>query len=79
MLDATPGGITLGAHTTTTGGNGNAAGLGGNAGSLTIADIVRLYASDSENQEMLMLAAKLSGLPESWRDYFRKRLWAPDG
>jgi MOSC domain-containing protein YiiM len=46
--------------------------------SLTIADIVRLYASDSENQEMLMQAAKLPGLPESWRDYFRKRLWGPD-
>ncbi len=42
--------------------------------SLTIADIVRLYASDSENQETLMLAAKLPGLPESWRDYFKKRL-----
>jgi 3-alpha domain-containing YiiM-like protein len=39
---------------------------------------VRLYASDSENQEMLIQAAKLSGLPESWRDYFRKRLWGPD-
>jgi MOSC domain-containing protein YiiM len=46
--------------------------------SLTVADIVRLYASDSENQETLMLAAKLPGLPESWRDYFRKRLWEPD-
>jgi MOSC domain-containing protein YiiM len=46
--------------------------------SLTIADIVRLYASDSENQETLMLAAKLPGLPESWRDYFKKRLWEPD-
>jgi len=46
--------------------------------SLTVADIVSLYASDSENQEMLILAAKLPGLPESWRDYFRKRLWEPD-
>jgi MOSC domain-containing protein YiiM len=46
--------------------------------SLTIADIVRLYASDAENQEMLIHAAKLPGLPESWRDYFRKRLWEPD-
>jgi len=46
--------------------------------SLTVADITRLYAADSENQEMLMLATRLSGLPESWRDYFRKRLWEPD-
>ena len=46
--------------------------------SLTVADIVRLYAADSENQEMLMLATRLQGLPESWREYFRKRLWEPD-
>ena len=46
--------------------------------SLTVADIVRLYTADSENQEMLMLAAGLAGLPEGWRDYFRKRVWEPD-
>jgi MOSC domain-containing protein YiiM len=45
---------------------------------LTVADIVRLYATDSENQEMLARATRLDGLPESWRDYFRKRLWEPD-
>jgi MOSC domain-containing protein YiiM len=48
----------------------------GNA--LTAADIVRLYAADSENQGMLMRASTLEGLPESWREYFRKRLWEPD-
>ena len=41
---------------------------------LTVADIVRLYAKDSKNREMLMLATRLTGLPESWRDYFRRRL-----
>jgi MOSC domain-containing protein YiiM len=46
--------------------------------SLTVADIVRLYATDSDNQEMLRLATRLTGLPEGWRDYFRKRLWEPD-
>jgi MOSC domain-containing protein YiiM len=46
--------------------------------SLTVADIVRLYATDSENQEMLARATRLEGLPESWREYFRKRLWEPD-
>ena len=46
--------------------------------SLTVADIVRLYGSDSENQEVLMRAARLDGLPESWREYFRKRVWEPD-
>jgi MOSC domain-containing protein YiiM len=46
--------------------------------SLTVADIVRLYATDSENQELLARATRLDGLPESWREYFRKRLWEPD-
>jgi len=27
---------------------------------------------------MLTLAARLAGLPEDWREYFRKRLWEPD-
>jgi len=46
--------------------------------SLSVADIVRLYVSDSENQEMLLRATRLASLPESWRDYFKKRLWEPD-
>jgi MOSC domain-containing protein YiiM len=46
--------------------------------SLTVADIVSLYAADSENQELLLRATRLAGLPESWKDYFRKRLWEPD-
>jgi len=47
--------------------------------SLTVADIVRLYGTDSENQEMLIRATKLAALPESWRDYFKKRVAEPDG
>ena len=46
--------------------------------SLTVAEIVRLYGTDSENQELLARATRLEGLPESWREYFRKRLWEPD-
>ena len=46
--------------------------------SLSVADIVRLYAADSGNQELLGRAARLAGLPESWKEYFRKRLWEPD-
>jgi MOSC domain-containing protein YiiM len=41
---------------------------------LTVADVVRLYASSSENREMLMRATRTAGLPESWKDYFRERL-----
>jgi MOSC domain-containing protein YiiM len=45
---------------------------------LTVADITNLYTVDSENQELLRRATQSSALPESWRDYFRKRLWEPD-
>jgi MOSC domain-containing protein YiiM len=45
---------------------------------LSVADVVGLYAADEGNQELLLRAAGSSALPESWKDYFRKRLWAPD-
>jgi MOSC domain-containing protein YiiM len=45
---------------------------------LTIADVVNLYTVDAKNQELLRRATESSALPESWRDYFRKRLWEPD-
>jgi MOSC domain-containing protein YiiM len=47
-------------------------------GGLTVADVVSLYTVDAENQELLRRAIQSSTLPESWRDYFRKRLWEPD-
>jgi MOSC domain-containing protein YiiM len=46
---------------------------------VTVAEIVRLYAEDAVNQELLRTASELSALPEGWREYFRKRLWQPDG
>jgi MOSC domain-containing protein YiiM len=45
---------------------------------LTIADVVSLYATDSENQTLLESATEHPSLPAAWREYFRKRLWAPD-
>jgi MOSC domain-containing protein YiiM len=45
---------------------------------VTVADIVGLYAADAVNQDLLRRASELSALPESWRDYFRERLWEPD-
>jgi MOSC domain-containing protein YiiM len=45
---------------------------------VTVSDIVSLYGSDAENQELLRRASALESLPESWREYFRKRLWRPD-
>ena len=45
---------------------------------LTVSDVVDLYTSDAENQELLRRAAELPALPAGWRDYFRKRLWQAD-
>ncbi len=45
---------------------------------LTVADVVNLYTVDAENQELLRRAIQSSALPESWRYYFRERLWEPD-
>ena len=45
---------------------------------LTVADVVALYAADSANQPLLENASDHPSLPVAWREYFRKRLWAPD-
>ncbi|MBI3769437.1 MAG: MOSC domain-containing protein [Deltaproteobacteria bacterium] len=45
---------------------------------VTVAEIVRLYVADEPQQEPLRRASELAALPESWREYFRKRLWDPD-
>jgi MOSC domain-containing protein YiiM len=44
---------------------------------LTVADIVKLYTVDAEKQDLLRRATGSSVLPESWKDYFRKRLREP--
>jgi MOSC domain-containing protein YiiM len=45
---------------------------------VTITDIVNLYSIDSHNQELLRRATEVPALPQSWKDYFRKRLWDAD-
>jgi MOSC domain-containing protein YiiM len=45
---------------------------------VTITDIVNLYTVDSRNQELLRRATELPALPQSWKDYFQKRLWNAD-
>jgi MOSC domain-containing protein YiiM len=45
---------------------------------VTIADVVNLYHKDAANQDLLRRVSELPSLPNSWRDYFRKRLWNPD-
>ncbi len=41
---------------------------------VTITDIVNLYSTDAHNQELLRRAIEVPALPQSWKDYFRKRL-----
>src|SRR4029450_3571158 len=45
---------------------------------IPVADVVNLYRGDATNQDMLRRASELPWLPNSWRDYFPKRLWNPD-
>ena len=45
---------------------------------IPVADVVNLYRGDASNQELLRRVSKLPSLPNSWREYFRKRLWNPD-
>jgi MOSC domain-containing protein YiiM len=44
---------------------------------VTVADVTALYGRDGEDQDLLRRTAGLPALPESWRDYFRKRLREP--
>jgi MOSC domain-containing protein YiiM len=39
-----------------------------------VADIVRLYARDRDDLEMMRRAIEVKALPDSWRDYFLQRL-----
>jgi MOSC domain-containing protein YiiM len=45
---------------------------------VTVSDLVGLYSSEDANQDLLRRVIELPTLPESWRDYFRNRLWDPD-
>jgi len=45
---------------------------------IPVADVVNLYRGDAANQKLLRRVSELPSLPNSWREYFRKRLWNPD-
>lgn len=49
-----------------------------NQSRLSVAEVSSLYARDADNQALLRRAAETTALPESWREYFRKRLWEAD-
>jgi hypothetical protein len=44
---------------------------------VSVAEIAALYTADRDNHDLLQLAVR-PGLPEGWRDHFRKRLWEAD-
>ena len=41
---------------------------------VTVADIASLYARDRDNDDLLRRAVDVPALPESWKEYLRKRL-----
>jgi MOSC domain-containing protein YiiM len=45
-----------------------------NSSGVTVVDVTRLYSSDKENVDLLQRAIATEALPESWREYFLKRL-----
>jgi MOSC domain-containing protein YiiM len=48
-----------------------------NASGVRVVDVTRLYSSDKHNVGLLRRAIETEALPDSWRDYFRKRIEAP--
>jgi MOSC domain-containing protein YiiM len=47
-----------------------------NASGVRVVDVTRLYSRDKRNVELLERAIATEALPESWKEYFRKRLEA---
>ena len=45
-----------------------------NASGVRVVDITRLYSSDKENVELLRRAIETEALPNTWREYFQKRV-----
>jgi MOSC domain-containing protein YiiM len=45
-----------------------------NTSGVRVVDVTRLYSSDKENVDLLRRAIATEALPDSWREYFRKRL-----
>jgi MOSC domain-containing protein YiiM len=45
-----------------------------NASGVRVVDVTRLYGSDKDNVDLMRRAIATEALPESWRQYFLKRL-----
>jgi len=47
-----------------------------NEGSVSVADVIRLFVDSAGNLDLLQRAVKVEALPTGWRDYFLRRLKA---
>jgi len=45
-----------------------------NSSGVRVVDVTRLYSSDKENIDLMRRAIATAALPDSWRQYFRKRI-----
>lgn len=45
-----------------------------NSSGVSIVDVTRLYGSEKENVDLMRRAIATEALPESWREYFRRRI-----
>jgi MOSC domain-containing protein YiiM len=45
-----------------------------NTSGVRVVDVTRLYSSEKENADLMRRAIATEALPESWREYFRKRI-----
>jgi MOSC domain-containing protein YiiM len=45
-----------------------------NVSGVRVVDVTRLYSSDKENVDLMRRAIETEGLPDNWRNYFRKRI-----
>jgi MOSC domain-containing protein YiiM len=41
---------------------------------VTVADITRLYARETDDLELLQRTLRVQALPSGWRDYFQQQL-----
>ena len=49
-----------------------------NTAGVRVVDVTRLFSTDKENVDLMLRAIATEALPESWREYFLKRLQNPN-
>ena len=49
-----------------------------NTSGVRVVDVTRLYSSEKDNADLMRRAIATAALPESWREYFQRRIENPD-